>query len=187
MSRMRQMVQRGKQVPLEEIENLYAVRSPTVAAQDSDDGKTSEDNSALNPDEVAAIWPELPPNELRAFQDAGWRFIQSDQPPQAGDGKVARVVVKPGGRVALATNRLTLQVADPLSEPQTKALLAEHSSRLVGELKFAKGLYEVAVDQNQGKNVLDVAAELNALPDVKFAEPQFVEVLSGRDGSGNRS
>ena len=165
MSRTRQFQQRGKPVQVEEVGDLFAVRTGYVT-------------KALGPDAVVKAVPGLSRPAVAAFHDAGWVFVRSPEPPAGLPA--AKLYVKSGGRPVLGTNRLTVKLTPALKLADAEALFARHGGKVIDRLKFAPNLYQVAVDPPAGKDALDVAGELTAEPAVEFAEPEFLEVLGRR-------
>ena len=165
MSRTRQFQQRGKPVQVEEVGDLFAVRTGLVT-------------KALASDAVVKAVPGLSKPAVDAFRDAGWEFVRSPEPPT--EAPSARLYVKSGGRPILGTNRLTVKLTPDLKPADAEALLARHGGKVIERLTFAPNLYQVAVDPPAGKDALDVAGELTAEPSVEFAEPEFLEVLGRR-------
>jgi len=165
MSRTRQFQQRGKPVQVEEVGDLFAVRTGLVT-------------KSLGPEAVVKAVPGLSKPAVDAFRDAGWEFVRSPEPPAGLPA--AKLYVKSGGRPVLGTNRLTVKLTPDLTPADAEALLARHGGKVIDRLKFAPNLYQVAVNPPAGKDALDVASELTADPAVEFAEPEFVEVLSRR-------
>ncbi|HKB04708.1 MAG TPA: hypothetical protein VKD90_20965 [Gemmataceae bacterium] len=166
MSKTREYTLRGKPIAVQELLDVVAVAADQAGGL-----------RPLDAEDVTRASPGLSRPAVEAFRDAGWVFVRATDPTP---GPVAKVFVKPGGRPALATNRLSAKVADSLSEAETQALLARHGARIVGRLKFAPGLYQVEVEPPAGKDVLDIAAELTAEPAVEFAEPELLEVIAQR-------
>jgi hypothetical protein len=163
MSRTRQFQQRGKPVQVEEVGDLFAVRTGLVA-------------KSLGPDVVVKAVPGLSKPAVDAFRDAGWEFVRTPEPPATA----AKLYVKSGGRPVLGTNRLTVKLTPDLKPADAEALFARHGGTVIDRLKFAPNLYQVAVDPPAGKDALDVAGDLTAEPSVEFAEPEFLEILGRR-------
>ena len=165
MSRTRQFQQRGKPVQVEEVGDLFAVRTGLVT-------------KSLGPDAVVRAVPGLSKPAVDALRDAGWEFVRSPEPPAGLPA--AKLYVKSGGRPVLGTNRLTVKLDAAVKPADAEALFARHGGTVIDQLKFAPNLYQVAVDPPAGKDALDVAGELTADPAVEFAEPEFFEVLGRR-------
>jgi hypothetical protein len=165
----RSFAQRNKRVHLQELTDVAASRS-----RDEADGGQSEARA------LEAVTREVSEAELRAFQDAGWRFRMrspGDSPVSAAESKV---FVKSGGRLALGTDRLTLQFTEEVSEEQAKETLAPYGVRVVERLKFAPGLFQVALTSEARGDIIDVANELANSGRVAFAEPVLIEAAGPR-------
>src|SRR5690349_13237122 len=120
MSRTRQFQQRGKPVQVEEVGDLFAVRTGYVT-------------KALGPDAVVKAVPGLSKPAVDAFRAAGWEFVRSPEPPAAA----AKLYVKAGGRPVLGTNRLTVKLVPALKPADAAALFARHGGTVIDQLKFA--------------------------------------------------
>lgn len=129
----------------------------------------------------AADAPPLPdavrPADADSFRQAGWRLVPAEQ---AAGG--AKVFVKRSGGLALGTDRLTVQLPGDPDPAEAERVLAEQGVpvRQLDRLKFAPGLYQVACDLPDDKDVLDVANELTRSGAVVFAEPELMEAFSRR-------
>ena len=152
---------RNKKLELQELVDLAAVRSKSDAPS-----KSQKSVIQLLSSEAA-----LP--EVRLFEDAGWSFVPRQQ---ASDG--ARVYLKPDGRVALGTNRLTIRVGDGQSEQEAAELLAQNGLVVEERLKFAPNMFVVSVPNE--RHPLEEATRLLRIGEIQFAEPEFLEALSGR-------
>jgi hypothetical protein len=152
---------RGKQVHLQELTDVVAVRS-----------EPSADRRAP-PAALEGIAPEGALPQVRAFEQAGWAFVPRQQ---AHDG--AKVYLKPGGGVALGTNRLTVRVIGKHSDQEARNVLSRNGLVVVDRLKFAPNLFVVAVPP--GQDTVEAAARLVASAEVEFAEPELIEIIPGR-------
>lgn len=167
--RERSFVQRNKRVQLRELTDLVALRKEEAGAE-----TLSESNI---PERIA---PDVPESQLRAFEKAGWVFQERAASSSGEDAAQAQVFVKSGGRLALGTNVLTLQLKDGVSEEEANAALQPYGCRVIESLSFGPGLFRVAVvDPAQG-DVVDVANRLSNSGMVKFAEPELIEVTGPR-------
>jgi hypothetical protein len=153
---------RGKQVRLRELADLAAVRSERAG-----------NRAALTGAALQGLAPEEALPQVRAFERAGWAFVPRQQ---AADG--VKVYLEPSGRVALGTNRLTVRVAGKHSDEEVQGLLRRHGLTVLDRLKFAPNLYVVGVPA--GDDALAAAERLLASGEVEFAEPEFIESISGR-------
>ena len=181
-TRERSFQSRGKQVVLQELSDLVAVRSKppragTAAASAKGVSAAGGGAAAAKRTARPAAPPDAPPEALpqvRAFEDAGWSFVPRRQ---AGDGG-ARVYLKSGGRVALGTDRVSVRVAGDRSETEARDVLARHGFTVLDRLKFAPNLFVAAVPA--GEDPLEAVARLAATGDVEFAEPELIELFTGR-------
>jgi len=169
--RERSFVRRNKKVQLRELTELVALRK-----EDAREGSLSQD------DILAQTAPDVPKEQLRAFENAGWVFQERDPEasPDAYAQSQAQVFVKSGGRIALGTNVLNVQLKEGLSEDEANAALQPHGCRVIEGMSFAPGLFRVAVvDPSQG-DAVDVADQLLNSGLVQFAEPELIEVVGPR-------
>jgi hypothetical protein len=174
MLKDRSFKQRGKEVPIAEIPNLIAVR-----ASGSTPGPLAGTGEVLAAQNVVHVASGVDPAQVKAFQKAGWQFVEgAEKVPK--NQEHAKVLVKPGGRLVLAPNRLSLKLGDKLTEDQAQEFLASHGLRVIHRMTFAPNLFQVEAECNSGSDVLDVAAELSSDPLVDFAEPEFLEGISTR-------
>ena len=176
MTRARQLKIRGKPVAVDEVPGLYAVNRGAGPVERVDDPLALP---ALDVESVVASAPGMRRAPIEALQHAGWRFVRSPEQPRV-DGPVARLFVFAGGRPALSTNRLIVGFKPAVADAEAARVLARHGGRVIEKLSFASGLYHIAVDPPPGEDVLDAAAALDAEDEVEFAEPEFIETLSGR-------
>jgi hypothetical protein len=153
---------RGKSVHLQELTDLAAVRSERTA-----------DRRALTASALEGIAPDVALPQVRAFEQAGWAFVPRQQ---AHDG--AKVYLRPSGRVALGTNRLTVRVAGNRTDEEAQNVLGRHGVVVVDRLKFAPNLFVVAVPA--GHDPVEAAERLVASGEVEFAEPELIEIIPGR-------
>ena len=154
--------QRGKQVHLQELTDLTAVRL-----------ERPEGRGTVSAPALESIVPEGTLPQVRAFEDAGWAFVSR---LQATDG--AKVYLKPSGRVALGTNRLTVRVVGRYSDVEAREMLSRQGFAVVDRLKLASNLFVVAVPA--GHDAVEAAGRLTGSGEVEFAEPEFIEAISGR-------
>ena len=173
---------RGKQVNLQELADVAAVRPDTArsapAAAPAGPALLSARPEpppprAARPLAMKGMAPDAALPQVRALEAAGWVFVPRDD---AAGG--ARVYLKPGGRVVLGTDRLSVRVDAGRSEEEARQLLSRHGLSVRERLKLAPNLFVVSVPP--GEDPLDVAARLTASGDVVFAEPELIEVLPGR-------
>ena len=134
--RERSFVQRNKRVQLWELTDVVALR-------ERDDTRRSRHKRHI----PTAIAADVPASQWHAFEKAGWVFQERSAGELPTGVPQAKVFVKPGGRVVLGTNQLTIQLPDDPSEEQTNRLLQPYGCRGVERLKFAPGLFQVAMTE----------------------------------------
>jgi hypothetical protein len=152
---------RGKDIHLQELADLVAIRPDRPSRRTLSAGSL----------ETLPSRSVLP--QVRAFEAAGWRFVPRQQ---SADG--ARVYLMSGGQVALGTNRLTVHIEGNRSVEQARELLTRNGFRIVEQLMFGPNLFVVEVPD--GDDAIDAAKRLSEIGEVKFAEPELIEMLSGR-------
>jgi hypothetical protein len=170
---------RGKSVQIQESTDVVAIRPGLGAAgrmPRKDGPRRGRRTSA------AEFIPDVQPNDVKALENAGWKLVKPDEVRQYGDGMVsAKVFVKPGGALALGTDRLTVKLKGASNAESAQHVLDPFGIRVVNALKFAPGLYEVEIaSKATAKDALEVADELMNAGVVEFAEPEFLEILGPR-------
>jgi subtilisin family serine protease len=180
-----QFYRRGRVVSIEEIDTVRAspisrdigVRQNVLA--DEDEHEATESN-------VSEAIPEFAP-----FRAAGWRLSVADSDFDTRenllphDRDVARdryrVYRTTNGRIMLGTNRLTIKLRDDLSPDDANEWLERQGLVEYDRLSFGTNLVQVAVPA--GRHELELARALHGEPAVIYAEPDFVEELSGRSST----
>jgi len=150
---------RGKQVHLRELPDVAAVREPR--------------GTPIEARTLSSIAPDAALSHVRAFEQAGWTFVPRQQ---AADG--AKVYLRPNGRVALGTNRLTVRIAPELSEPEARNLLEGEGFTVVQQLRMAPNVFVVAAPE--GHDSVEAVGRLTVPDKVEFAEPELIEMIAGR-------
>lgn len=124
---------------------------------------------------------------LAAFRDANWLFVtpSPDVSRSVEEGaavhdtdQVGRVVRQPDGTVAVATQRLNVQLSEDLSAAEAQRALADAGLTVRNELRFAPNLFEV--DAQAGEDSLAASVRLHDDPRFVFAEPAFIEHIPAR-------
>jgi len=187
MFRSRTLRVRGKPVELQQSEDIVAVKraaeaaaTPAVGRQRAA-GRARKKLRVTGRSAIQDLPSDLSADEVQAFENAGWTFLASHRAQDFGPEVVARVFVKPGGRIALGTHRLTVKLKQTQDDSQVVQLLAKFGLRVIQQLRFAPNLYQVTMEATEpGKDALDVANELVDAGVVDFAEPEFVEVIGPR-------
>ncbi|HEY0172431.1 MAG TPA: hypothetical protein VGB98_15520 [Pyrinomonadaceae bacterium] len=167
--RERSFVQRNKRVQLREVTELVALRKEDAGGGPPGGGRP--------PEQIA---PDVPESQVRAFEKAGWVFQEKAAEGARDAAPGAQVFVKSGGRLALGTNTLTVQIKGKPSEEEANAALAPYGCRVVETLSFAPGLFRVAVVEPSEQDALDAADRLSNSGLVEFAEPELIEVTGHR-------
>ncbi len=155
-----------KRVDVEELTDLIATKK----------GRPEEDDQP--PLDADSLLPEISDDQLRAFENAGWKFEKrtDNKPASESEGKV---FVKKGGRIAVGTNYLTLQLKDVPKEEADRTL-RPFGLKVVEELRFAPGLVRAAVIDESAGDVIDIANKLMESGKVVFAEPELIEITGPR-------
>lgn len=199
----RQYYLRGRLVEVDQVDEVV-VRRLSAAERSTDAGAPGEENAraavldtvrgvaqqradgggldASEADEQTAGAESEAAAALDAFAAADWTVHTgsadstevSTVDPDAPDGVV---VVTPGGRVAIATDRLTVQLSDDPAPDQVDSILAEAGLDQLHTLGFAPHLYQVRTVRG---DALQASAQLNDLPGFVFAEPELVEHVPTR-------
>ena len=125
---------RQKEIKVEEIEGVVAVRADPAAHIDV--------QRQLEVMRVAPPVGNVDAAALKPFERANWRFVADNEPirsaleaHQAIDGSNAiGRLFRANGSLAIGTNRLTVQLDAQLSEDQCQAALSDHALELVRKL-----------------------------------------------------
>ncbi|MFO1040233.1 MAG: hypothetical protein U0941_00520 [Planctomycetaceae bacterium] len=182
LSKARELIVRGKSVKIHEIPDLFAVQSQHGVAQMSSKAIGKPRSGVSN--EVSCVLnavPSIEPQEVAAFTDAGWSFVPKRLNLQLESATgISKVFVNQCGHLVLGTNRLSVKVRPETSSPEIEKVFARYRVRILQQLKFASGLYQVAIDSDSDRDAIDVAGELSADPVIEFAEPEFIEFVGHR-------
>jgi subtilisin family serine protease len=172
---------RGRRKSAEQIDGVRALR---VAA----DSRTWQQRSA---GAVAAMpRPEgltIASETLEAFENARWFIVRPDEathralaarqalPGVEADGVL---VVREGGRAAIATRRLAVQIDPALDDTAVLGVLRAAGLEPVQRLRFAPNLWEA--DTTVHADALEASVALHGRAGFVFAEPSFVEHIPPR-------
>ena len=151
---------RGKTRQLREITDWTAIRG-------HDEIKSAESATVEELGDAGLL------TQIRSLEQAGWTIV-----PRRQGAEGARVYLHNNGSLALGTNRLSVRLADDLSEQQAVDWLQQQGLEVVDQLKFAKNLFVVAGDLVS--DPLETARTLAAMSQVVYAEPLLIESLGGR-------
>jgi hypothetical protein len=179
----RTLMMRGKPVEIHEVTGLLAMASYTDinSSMRKAAGPSRRGGLKRTASTVAATLPSVEPQEIAAFTDAGWSFVPTSQMVGCDEsGEPTKVFVKGGGHLALGTNRLTVKVRHGTSVSSIEEICARHGVRVLNELPFAPGLYQLAIEPCADRDAIDVAGELAEDPIIEFAEPEFIEFIGHR-------
>jgi thermitase len=172
---------RQKEIKVEEIEGVVAVRADPAAHIDV--------QRQLEVMRVAPPVGNVDAAALKPFERANWRFVADNEPTrgaleahQAIDGSnaIGRLFRRENGSLAIGTNRLTVQLDAQLSEGQCQAALSDHALELVRKLGFGKNLYEVLARTH--RDSVEASEALQGDPRFLLAEPVFLEHIDRRAG-----
>lgn len=179
---------RGRRVVVEEVPDVRAVRLgaddrglPVVGAEDFGTSAAETVRSSVTSD--------LPESEdpVSAFERANWTFVtpseevtrafaEGESVPAAEE--VGKVIVGRSGTVAIATDRLNVQLRSDLSEDESEAILSEKNLEVLSKLRFAPNLYEVVARGRE--DALAASVELHEDERFTLAEPAFIEHIGQR-------
>lgn len=169
MMMRRTFLQRGKPVELSELTDLVAVRTGGGRKGNRSKIRISEgiDLEALH-------------TQVRAFENAGWEFRERSAESPREATPQARVFVKPGDRLALGTNMLTVKLRESLSQEQADVVLQPYGCHVSERLTFAPGLFQTVCTDPAPVDTIGVAKRLMDSGLVQFAEPVLLEGFGPR-------
>jgi hypothetical protein len=173
--RERSYIQRNKRVQLWEVPEV-------VALQPKQGGKTRRRRGSSQAKSADVLPSDVPQSQVRAFESAGWVFQDRSSAELPAGVEHAKVFVKPGGRVALGTNLLTVQLPGEPSEDKANEVLEPYGVQVAERLTFAPGLFQVAITDPSAGDALEVANRLVDSGLVTFAEPVLIEATGHRVG-----
>jgi hypothetical protein len=156
-------------VQLKELTHLVASRK--------EDPRGKLQRASSIPADIASL---VPKSQLEAFEKAGWVFHDRSAEDRSEFPAQAKVFLKASGRLALGTNMLTVQLPDDPSEEKANEMLQPYGCRVVRQLKFAPGLFQVALTDKARGDVIDTANQLEDSGLVEFAEPELIEEIDSR-------
>lgn len=179
---------RDRRIVVEEIPDVRAVQLSTNERGIPTADAETFGASAVEPvrSSVPTVFPEGE-DPVTAFEQANWRFVRpSDEMARAfsaGEGvrnaeEVGKVIIGRSGSVAIATNRLNVQLHPRLSEEECQAILSEKNLDVLTKLNFAPNLYEVVAQGRE--DALAASVELHEDERFTLAEPAFIEHIPQR-------
>ncbi len=177
---------RDKRIVVEELPDVRAVHLSVderglSAAVEADLGVSAMETVR------STLATETPDDPLGAFQNANWRFVRPSETMTRslnareavpGAAEIGKVLRRTDGSVAIATNRLNVQLKPELSDGECEAILSEKDLAVQMKLAFAPNLYEV--DALGREDALQASVELHDDPRFTFAEPSLTEHIPQR-------
>ena len=184
----REYYKRDQRIVVEEIPDVRAVQ---LSANDRGEPSASAESFGTLAGETVRsnVGMEFPEGEdpVAAFERANWRFVTpSDEMARAlsvGESitdaeEVGKVIIGRSGSVAVATNRLNVQLQPSLSEEECEAILLEKNLDVLTKLNFAPNLYEVVARGRE--DALAASVELHEDERFTLAEPALIEHIPQR-------
>ncbi len=86
----------------------------------------------------------------------------------------------PEKEVIVLPNEITINFASGLSEREKQAILLENNLEIIRPLRFTTDRYLVRSTIASGTEVLQVANQLNQVPKIKSATPNFIQTLTSQ-------
>ncbi|MDJ0732211.1 MAG: S8 family serine peptidase [Crocosphaera sp.] len=177
---------RDRRIVVEEIPDIRAVH---LSLNERGETEVSEETFGIPARETVRsnVGIEFSEEALAAFERANWRFVQPSaemtRSLAAGESfrgaeEVGKVIRRANGSVAVATNKLNIQLRSDLSEEECKAILAEKRLDVLTKLKFAPNLYEIVAQGRE--DALEASVELHEDLCFTFAEPSLTEYIPQR-------
>ena len=185
MLRERTFRLRGREVHLRELTDLVALHPPDLKDKTEVAGYPERDKSfgnlRLKPETLTAMVPGIPLADVRTFEASGWIFAAREASGDLAQTVLAaKVFIKSDGRLVLSLNRLVVKLLGDPPEAEANKSLEPYAARVVGTFSFSPGLFSVEVAKQAAGDAIDVANGLVASGACEFAEPEFLEVISGR-------
>ncbi len=113
-------------------------------------------------------------SDLALFHGAGWTFSAPDQAPVEN---ALEVVVDKVGHLKLSGQTLTVKISPDFDRAAVEAWVQQKGLHLRRNLGFAPNTFLLEVTKG---SALNVAQSLNSLPEVLYAEPNFIEPIQSR-------
>jgi subtilisin family serine protease len=179
---------RDRRVVVEEIPDVRAVQ---LSADQRGVPRASAESFGTSAAETVRsnVNVEFPEDEdaVTAFEQANWRFVAPSaemtraltvEESVRDAEEVGKVIVRSNGSVAVATNRLNVQLQSALSEEECEAILSEKNLDVLTKLNFAPNLYEVVAQGRE--DALAASVELHEDERFTLAEPALIEHIPQR-------
>jgi subtilisin family serine protease len=184
----REYYKRGQRVIVEELPDVKAVQ---LSANERGVPRVSAESFGTSAVETvrSSVTRELPEDEdpLAPFERANWRFVtpSAEMARALAPGadvpdaeQVGKVIVGRSGSVAIATNRLSVQLQPELSEQECAEILSDKNLEVLTKLNFAPNLYDVVAHGRE--DALATSVELHEDERFTLAEPAFTEHIPQR-------
>jgi subtilisin family serine protease len=179
---------RDRRIVVEEIPDVRAVQ---LSANDRGVPRASAESFGTSAVETVRsnVSMEFPEDEdpVTTFEQANWRFVtpsaEMTRAFSAGESvrdaeEVGKVIIGRSGSVAVATNRLNVQLQSALSEEECEAILSEKNLDVLTKLNFAPNLYEIVAQGRE--DALAASVELHEDERFTLAEPALIEHIPQR-------
>lgn len=172
---------RGRHIRIEELDNLVAVKLMVRNMPPPDISHSFGDIVRLQ---------QLVPaqSDWAVFARVGWAFVRpgpavlqalATGTVPAGAQSVQRVYLDANGRLCLGLDRLTVRLAENITDQEALAILDTSSLQIVRRLGFARNLFQVRV-WPATRHFLAAAAAFSGDSRFQYAEPEFIEYMPGR-------
>ncbi len=164
----------SRTIELEQPEGLFVVRSRKGAIAPAGQTVGMWQGRRLVTTDAGDV-----PKEIReTWSAAGWNVVAMGEADAAGPEleHMAPIFRTSEGHWWIGTDRLVVRFRDDLEKAEVDELLERFRLRVERQLRMKPNLFDVRVEGE----VMVVAAELQELPQVEYAEPQFLESLGPR-------
>lgn len=165
-------------VALERPEDLFVIRFDESVRERHARGPIARwKDLTLTP----AVESEVSEDVRQGWAAAGWILVRAEpgsEPNLPTPPIVAPIFRTKGGSWWIGTDRITVSLAQDLSDSEAEEILGCCNLQVLRKLGFGKHLYEIKVEAPD--ETLRVASELADRPEVVYAEPQFLESLGPR-------
>lgn len=178
---------RGREVEVDELDGIRAIM-PSLRSNESFNNILIrfDGNGRHLFKSIQSDYPNTK-DQLRAFSEAGWIFIQPTLEHVRGlDNKNLefngidqsnKVYRDENDTIMIGTKKINLKLKPTMSEKEVKSFTEERGLTIVRQQKFALNLFEVETNE---PDVINVVNSLSSSKDVVYAEPQMLVHVSGR-------
>lgn len=113
------------------------------------------------------------------FDRAGWALLDAGEVPAESTGPRAQVFRRPGrDDYVLSLRRATVSLKPGASVEGLSGTFGSIGAKVIGKVPVGRATYTVSFDSNH--DVFAGLDRLSELPDVEYAEPEFIEVIGPR-------